>query len=155
MASRTNFWTEAQLQTALKTTLLTMAGITTKQVLVNDWDPLDGSFAGGPWYVIRTSENFIEQGVELTYYMVVEIWVGFTNHSASMAAFLDARQKLLDLFHNDVEGAGSLGLDAVVVSEIENTTGIDSVYKYEGQPHAFPLFFEQDITLKVDLFSKG
>jgi hypothetical protein len=146
---------EATLQADLQREFLTLSSLfSTGDVVINDWDILDGPNENAPYIIIENSDDFaiatIQTSASRLWMIPFTLFVRFLDWSVSEVAFAAARQPVLDHLTALAFQAASGNLNFGIRS-IRSGSSIGYVYdRYvENDAESLPVFISQRMIVEI------
>ena len=149
---------EKTVMEGLQTLILVMAQFSSGDVVINDWDVLDGEMAKSPFVIISNSDNILARKdtasavtkwqIKVTLYQeFVENWKDAYN------SFRTNRQALIDTM-NITDNRSADGISGVTIDEIRPSTPlqiwVDPGTPSELQGTVMPLFISQEFIFDTE-----
>ena len=149
---------EATVQAGLQTLILAMDEFNSDDVVINDWDVLDGEMAKSPFVIISNADNFIARkdtaSAVTTWEMKVTLYQEFKeNWKDAYNSFRTNRQALIDTM-NITDNRSADGISGVTIDEIRAGSPLQ-IWVDPGLPddtQAMPLFISQELIFDVEEF---
>ncbi len=149
---------EATVQAGLKTLILAMSEFSSGDVVINDWDVLDGEMAKSPFVIISEADNFIARRDTTTpntkWEVKVTLYQEFKeNWKDAYNSFRTNRQALIDTM-NITDNRSADGISGVTIDEIRAGSPlqiwVDPGTPQELQSRVMPLFISQELLFDVE-----
>jgi len=148
--------TEKLIQTGLRTAFRELSIFAFDDVVINDWDLLDGPLERGPYLIIMNYDNFdwrqdvgtVQQTNMRQPVSIVQPFLG--TWKETLDAFRDVRQTVKDKLVGVVRSAG--GIEGLTIGLIRNGSPIEPRYliqvSEDGREQMIPAYVEQEIILE-------
>ncbi len=144
---------EETVMEGLQTLILAMDEFSSEDVVINDWDVLDGEMAKSPFVIISNSDDFVAR--QDTVSAVTQWQIKVTLYQEFVANWKDAynsfrtnRQALIDAM-NITDNRSADGMSGVTIDEIRPSSPlqiwVDPGTSKELQGTAMPLFISQEL----------
>jgi len=153
--------TELQLQTGIRTTLLSIPEyFDAKTVTINSSVYLDGSISNMPGVNLITADEFTSRQDTMTatgtWQIIGLLFIGFEDWEESYNLFRDVRQAIIDKFNEVGVARSPADVDAnrpgVTLDEIRSGSPIEPILYDPNDAQGVPIYLTQVILFDVELF---
>ena len=151
---------EKTVMEGLQTLILAMAEFSSGDVVINDWDVLDGEMAQSPFVIISNSDNFIARkdtaSAVTKWEIKVTLYQEFKeNWKDAYNSFRTNRQALIDTM-NITDNRSADGISGVTIDEIRPGSPlqiwVDPGTPADLQGTVMPLFISQELIFDTEEF---
>lgn len=148
--------TEKAIQEGIQTVVQRTGVFGSSGVLINDFDVLDQSVHGGPYFIIQNSDELVSEQETVTdtgsFTLPASIFVPFDSWKESLDTFRDARQSVIDEFNEVGTARSANGIDGVNIRVIRPDGPIDYLTADNNDPMALPVFITQRFIFEVQIY---